>query len=726
MIRKALLLSVLLPLVSCQSFMNVSRDPASSLRGDERLAVFYQMKMKVSQIEDQLKDVKARLNPHSQDPQLFPVPMQATDTELLVAEKQALENQVVETTRVLEPLGASSKPARVEVPFEERWRRHHDEFILHELKPYALKNGQIQRKMYLSTDTTKAFYLQLTNYTASWKKSRSEIDSNRYLDAELTCDREVYLHLKPFKSRVQAKKPFGFKWYDWKVHPQRPLVEIRDPETVCDLTFHENTPEHRSGIRFFPESQELARIGNPHLKGEVCYLPNATGLDLMDQYFLSPNLYYTTCPVKLDQWETLELSTEGINAKIRALTGKSLSDEYMKKGDPFAPLGFSEAPKLDAILISYLVFRADFGGTVIMQALRHHARRGTLIRIALSDVITLGKDRQMLLDFQSEFPNVKLLFYKYRSQGKGFKDWVSSFHRTNHIKLFLTYSQSDESANKVILGGRNIHDGFVFEQPTANYIYPTIVDYSADGDESWARWEDFETLFTSKDLVQTIMGQFFSVLHADYLTVHFRSYTEPLPTTRALDPQYLRLQDNEIYIRSLVSIPFKDNMALERAFIQMIDSAQRVIKVSTPYFNLTEGLLEAFARAAARGVDVQLITRLDLKGDTADIILSDVNKKSVNKLYDRIKIYEYTTQGKILHSKLFLIDDKFVMMGSVNLNLRSFYHDIENATLVYGPSFNRKIDQIYEMYKKESRLLTEKQKTTFWKILLIRIIGTAL
>jgi hypothetical protein len=40
-------------------------------------------------------------------------------------------------------------------------------------------------------------------------------------------------------------------------------------------------------------------------------------------------------------------------------------------------------------------------------------------------------------------------------------------------------------------------------------------------------------------------------------------------------------------------------------------------------------------RAVDRGVEVTIITRLDLEGDTADFILGAVNKEGVNKFYDK-------------------------------------------------------------------------------------------
>ncbi len=657
-------------------------------------------------------------------------------------EESKLQNQVdALNTKIAEYKSQSkarnhfSEPQALEVWFDQPWRQHHDEVIVHDLEEFPLYQGKPIRRISLSTSTAHTVFLQMTNYVLSWDLKKltfrgQPLEDREFneLTTEVRCDKDIKVHGWLKATKVMAGSSYTFRWYDSRFNgAPKPLLQINDPETRCTVKFGKDKNHLNYGFDLIPEQAELAKLFSPEKKGEICFLPQTAGQSGTVKFFLDAQHKQTTCPIGIDQYKTLEDPMEGLNAKIRMLVGKDLSEEYIKKGNPLAPLDFSQAPKLDAILISYLVFRADFSGQVLMQALRYHADRGVFIRIAVSDVISLGKDRQMLFDFQAKYPNVKLLFYKYKPEGKGLKDWLNSFHRTNHIKFFMTYSASQDSANAVILGGRNIHDGFIFDQPVSNYISnTTVVKYGAKGDEAWARWEDFETLFVSRSLIHRFMGQFFAVFHADYEKFFIRPFSVVIETGMPLDSEYLNLQDDEIYLRSLVSVPFKDDMLLERTYVKLFDSAERSIKISTPYFNITDTMLAAIERAADRGVNIELITRLDLHGDTADIILSDVNKKSINKIYKRIKVYEYTTKGKILHSKLIVVDDDFVLMGSVNMNLRSFFHDIENSTMIYGKGFNRRINHLYEEYKKESRLLTEKQRTIWWKSIVINMIGTAL
>lgn len=698
------------------------------------------LKFKEAKIKNKIDLFSA---PHGEDSKIQKsIPLENEYAEIQ-AEIQKLQNLDFESVLNHRTIQKIDRPTGVDVYFDQPWRQHHDEIIVHSLSEFPLHQGQPVRQVSLSNSTAKNVLLQLTNYTASWdtenltfKVKPKEHIPLETLTGRLLCNTSAIIYTWPKNIEVKANQQADFIWHDSKYTATRPVIQFGRPDAQCVLKFAKSKDlvQHQSddqqfkyGIRIVPEDKELLALMSPEKKGEVCLLPQAQNQPKATGFFLSADLVQTTCPVKVSQYKTLEKSIDGINYKVKMLTGSELTPEYIKKANPLAPLDFTKAPKLDAILISYLVFRADFGGHVLMQALKYHAEKGAVVRIAISDVISLGKDRQMLFDFQAKYPNVKLLFYKYRYEGLGFKDWINSLHRTNHIKFFMTYSRSQENANAVILGGRNIHDGFIFNAPVSNYISNSIVNYEdRKGDESWARWEDFETYFQSRALVNKFMSQFFSVFHSDYKEFYLRQFSLPVQTQSLIDPEYLKLEDNEVYMRSMVSIPFKDDMLLERTFVQLLDSAEKRVSISTPYFSITDKMLSAIERAADRGVKIELITRLDLKGDTADLVLSDVNKKSINKIYNKIKVYEYTTKGKILHSKLIIVDDSLVMMGSVNLNLRSFHHDIENVAFIYGKGFNQKITNLYETYKLESKLLDEKQKTSWWKSIIIKIIGTAL
>jgi cardiolipin synthase len=63
-----------------------------------------------------------------------------------------------------------------------------------------------------------------------------------------------------------------------------------------------------------------------------------------------------------------------------------------------------------------------------------------------------------------------------------------------------------------------------------------------------------------------------------------------------------------------------------------------------------------------------------------------------------VKIYEY--KPGFVHSKLYLADDLFAIMGSVNLDYRSLAHNFENAVWSYGTQtvleVKKDIEKVFE------------------------------
>lgn len=161
-------------------------------------------------------------------------------------------------------------------------------------------------------------------------------------------------------------------------------------------------------------------------------------------------------------------------------------------------------------------------------------------------------------------------------------------------------------------------------------------------------------------------------------------------------------------------------MALEKYYVDMIDHAQFEIKLSSPYLRPTDAITAALDRAIKRGVDITIQTRIDLSGDTLDWLYTEMNKESINKFKDRVKLYEWTGNS-ILHSKFMLIDDELAFIGSVNISRRSFVHDIESGFLIYSRDYTQRMEKIFDNYTAVSHRVTEKQKRKLFPSILIKI-----
>ncbi|TPN28166.1 phosphatidylserine/phosphatidylglycerophosphate/cardiolipin synthase family protein [Mesorhizobium sp. B2-3-3] len=423
-----------------------------------------------------------------------------------------------------------------------------------------------------------------------------------------------------------------------------------------------------------------------------CPVPDGAGLDALERAFYASRWLSQTCALPIGEPRLLRKSRDGFNAKVEALMGAPLSDAAIDKGDPELPLDFSKAPRLKLIYLSSLEFKADFSGRIIERLIRHHAALGTKVRIMVTDVLEREKDDAMLHRLAAEFPNVELQEYRWRADhGAPIDEQISQLHKTHHIKMLATLAQ-DAARSRVIIGGRNIHDGFLFHQPIDLSRYPDLQQYGKTDGLSlnyYSNWSDFDIEFADNATVDTLAEHLSTIWLRDADTNLSRPFSIPVRAGGR------RPSGNA---RHFISVPYEDDHALEDYFVDLIDAAQHHVQIVNPYLNLTPSLAHAFDRALARGVKIDIVGRIDLKGDIGGRFLTALNKLFVEQYGGRINIREFKAPDVVLHSKIMMIDERLVAISSVNLNNRSFFHDSENGMTVLDPAFYVRMKPIYDDY----------------------------
>lgn len=560
------------------------------------------------------------------------------------------------------------------------------------------------------------------NYSLEIASDIFDADSTGEIRAELECDAAFSLGVRTKGRMSRTGRELQFRLFDVRSSSQRHYFRPNEKTHQCQLRLKNVADGKSYQIKMVTDESWLSK--NLNVRKEACFIPRASKMSPAEKVFFYPEFQQMSCPKELNEFRILYSPTEGINEKIKALMGQPLPKEILEKQDPFVELDFSHAPKLKAIYISYLVFRYDFYGALMLRLLEWHARRGVEIKIFTSEVIALDKDRAALTALMRKYPSVKYYEFKYPGRwSRGFGDKFNSLHRTNHIKSFITVSDGEDSENVVIIGGRNIHDGFVFKSAPYYSKYPDLVRYGSGGDEAFVHWMDLEVMVRSRAIALDVARHMYTVFNNDHSSARFQPVNLQVPFE--VD-HMIRNPKDKIQIRHVLSGPYHDNYALEDFYVQLFSSAQKKIHIVSPYLRLTDKIQEALDRALDRGVKIIVNTRIDLKGDTADLLLTDVNKAAINKLKDKITIYEWIEPGVILHSKLVLVDDEVTFIGGINLNKRSFFHDWENGFLVYSKSVNSDFQKIVRGYIKASRIVSEEQKTKWWTGIFIRMLDDKL
>jgi len=151
---------------------------------------------------------------------------------------------------------------------------------------------------------------------------------------------------------------------------------------------------------------------------------------------------------------------------------------------------------------------------------------------------------------------------------------------------------------------------------------------------------------------------------------------------------------------------FRIRRPYETKFIHLINSAKKIVRIETPYFVPPRNVRRSIVRALKRGVEVVLI--LPQKSDL--FFIDAARNLYLGKLLRKgTKIYYFTPSP--MHSKLLIVDSKFFLLGSSNLDYRSLHHQHE-INLV---GKNRKI--INELERHFSETLSQSREETYaqWK-----------
>jgi len=139
-----------------------------------------------------------------------------------------------------------------------------------------------------------------------------------------------------------------------------------------------------------------------------------------------------------------------------------------------------------------------------------------------------------------------------------------------------------------------------------------------------------------------------------------------------------------------------------RLFNSLLYEARERVIITSPYFVPDDSMLYAITTAAQSGLDVQLF--VSEVGDQAMVFHAQRSYyEYLLKAGVRIWLYQSPT---ILHAKHFTIDDDVAVVGSSNMDMRSFSLNYEISVLVHSTEFVRELRGIEQAYRDSSRELT--------------------
>ncbi len=157
----------------------------------------------------------------------------------------------------------------------------------------------------------------------------------------------------------------------------------------------------------------------------------------------------------------------------------------------------------------------------------------------------------------------------------------------------------------------------------------------------------------------------------------------------------------EVPIQIATAEPFGENANILQGMFETITRAKKSVYIETPYFVPPDSILTAIRTTALSGIEVVMV--LPDRSDNLKVQYA-ANSYISQLLSANVKIYRYT-KG-FIHSKLMVIDDEITIVGSSNMDTRSFELNFECSVFIYDKETSLKAKDLILMDMQDCFLLT--------------------
>lgn len=166
---------------------------------------------------------------------------------------------------------------------------------------------------------------------------------------------------------------------------------------------------------------------------------------------------------------------------------------------------------------------------------------------------------------------------------------------------------------------------------------------------------------------------------------------EELPVTDLYFPPHTK-EGNQM-MQIAYSGPDSNRASIMLSYFAAICNAQNYVYITTPYFIPNDSIMNALKKAALSKVDVRLL----VPNISDSVVVNYAAHSYYEELLDcGVKIYLYN-KG-FIHSKTMVVDDGLSMVGSANMDIRSFDLNFELNAIIYDKKVH---DQLRDVFLKD-------------------------
>ncbi|MBS1921474.1 MAG: cardiolipin synthase [Bacteroidetes bacterium] len=310
------------------------------------------------------------------------------------------------------------------------------------------------------------------------------------------------------------------------------------------------------------------------------------------------------------------------------------------------------------IHIEYYILSKDDIGNKLTEILLRKASKGVKVRVIVDD---RGSNR--IKDIPQKLMNAGIEVYKFMPVRFGS---LAQANYRNHRKIVVIDGKAG------FVGGINLDDRYLNNGKHKLY------------------WRDTHML---------IEGPAVKELQFNF----FKSLSFVAKKQFELDATYFpdsNNTENSANVSIAASGPASPHPFNMEVLLEAITQAKKSIKITNPYFIPSDQILTALELAAAAGVDVELI----IPGKSDSFIVAHASFSYLTPLIARgVKVYLY--DKGFVHAKTMVVDGKIGFVGTVNMDIRSFYINFEIAAIVQHPGFCAQMEAAFARDKANSHII---------------------
>ncbi|AKG33524.1 cardiolipin synthase [Paenibacillus durus] len=333
------------------------------------------------------------------------------------------------------------------------------------------------------------------------------------------------------------------------------------------------------------------------------------------------------------------------------VTGRNASRILASAGEAYESMLEAMESASEHIHLEVYIFRDDASGERFQDVMIRKARQGVKVRLLCDGLGSRKLSRSFLRSLTSAGVEMHFFLPPLASLFGG------RFNYRNHRKILIVDGLVG------FTGGINIGDEYLGKDPKMGFWRDTHL--RLEGDAVYFMQHVF-----LKDW-QLVSGERLS--HPRMFPVHGCGGKEG--------------------VQIIGSGPDGDIDANEAMIFAAICAAEHRIWIASPYFIPDPAILRALKNAVLRGADVRII--IPSKPDNA--LVYNASLSYLDNLLDTgVKFYRY--RKGFMHAKVWIADGLLASVGSVNMDMRSFYSDFELSAMLLQP---QRIEELADQFRRD-------------------------